>query len=170
MTPADVTAAQGGRALPSSHRPKALEPCRQGAVPIAELREGGEHGRAGARKRIGDLRGARAQPRELAQRARRGDREGALRWRRGAAADVAERDAGHNAGSALWRRRAQSRHRRRRASDEPRVVESAECRRPCRACTGRMRRTCAPCRVRRRASSDVCTSGDVASLARPWQS
>ena len=110
MAPAGVTVAQGGRALPSSRRPKApLEPCRQGAapgraqgaVPIAGPREGGEHGRAGARERTGDIRGARAQPRELAQRARRGDREGALRRRLGAAADVAERDAGHIAGSAL---------------------------------------------------------------------
>ena len=108
MTPADATAAQGGRALPSS--PPTQSPAgalqaghspRQGAVPIAGPREGGEHGRAGARERIGDPRGARAQPRELAQRARRGDREGALRRRLGAAADVAERDAGHIAGSAL---------------------------------------------------------------------
>ena len=128
MTPADVTAAQGGRALPCSPRPQTpLEPRRQGAAlqagrsPIAGPREGAEHGRAGARKRIGDPRGARAQPRELAQRSRRGDREGAIRRRRGAAADVAERDAGHNAGSALWQRRAQSRHRQRRASDEPRA-------------------------------------------------
>ena len=62
---------------------------------------GGEHGRASARKRIGDPRGARAQPRELAQRARRGDREAALRRRPGAAAGAAERDAGHIAGSAI---------------------------------------------------------------------
>ena len=72
MTPADATAAQGGRALASSPRPKTpLDPRRQGAAlqagrsPIAGPREGGEHGRAGARKRIGDPRGARAQPREL---------------------------------------------------------------------------------------------------------
>ena len=150
--PADVTVAQGGRALPFGHRrPKApLEPCRQGAVPIAGPREGGEHGRAGARKRIGDPRGARAQPRELAQRARRGDREGALRRRRGATADVAERDAGHIAGSALLEPTTPT-------SDEPRAGRRADRAPPTLSCMRRSfrRRTCAPRRVRRRASSDI---------------
>ena len=96
---------EGGR-FPFSRRPKApLEPCWQSPAGRAQSllrgqRGGGARpsGRAQADRRSERRASAAA---ELAQRARRGDREGALRRRRGAAADAAERDAGHNAGSAL---------------------------------------------------------------------
>ena len=92
MTPGWRHSHQGGRALPISRRPKApLEPV--GRSPHCGAREGRGRGRSGACGRIGDPRGARVQPQELAQRARRGDREDALLRRRRAAADVAGRDA-----------------------------------------------------------------------------
>ena len=94
MTSARRHSRQGGRALPTSRRPKApLEPA--GRSPHRGAREAGERGRAGARGRIGDPRGARAQPRALEQRALRGDREDALLLDvvRLAAAAAAELDA-----------------------------------------------------------------------------
>ena len=142
------------------------------AQSLRGVREAGERGRAGARGRNNDPRGARAQPRALVQRALRGDREGALRRRPGATAGAAQRDAGHNAGSALWpwRRRAQSRHRRRRASDEQRARCRADRAPPTVSCVRRSYATHVRACVRRRASSGVCASSDVASPARLRQS
>jgi len=171
MTPAGATVAQGGTALPSSSRPKApLEPCwQQGPAGRAqsllrgqrpETREGGEHGRSGACKRIGDPRGARAQPRELAQRARRGGREDALRRRRGQTSQNVTRVTSPARRSGDAERRADTGDAE-RATSRKRVVESTERHRLRRACAGGSVDARARVRVRRRTSSDIFVSSDI---------
>ena len=156
MTPARRHSRQGGRALPCSRRPKTpLEPT--GRSPFA----GSERqGSAAERARAGGttIREARARSRgrsfseryEATERARSGGVPGLPQ----APPNVTRvTTPARRSGRGDAERRADIGDAERATSSE-RGVEPTERRRPCRACAGRMRRTCAPvCVAVRRVAS-----------------
>ena len=172
-----MAAREGGR-FPAAADPKPrwspagrAQPCRRGAVPL----RGQERGKSTAER----ARASGSAIREARGRSRgssRSEHDAATeRARSGGVAGLPQTSPNVTRVTTPVRRSGNAERRAdtgnaERAPSRERVVESTERRRPCRACAGRTRRTSAPCRVRRRASSDVCASGDAASPARFWQS
>ena len=172
-----MAAREGGR-FPAAADPKPrwspagrAQPCRRGAVPL----RGQERGKSTAER----ARASGSAIREARGRSRgssRSEHDAATeRARSGGVAGLPQTSPNVTRVTPPARRSGDAERRAdigdaERATSRERAVESTEHRRPCRACAGRMRRSCAPCRVRRRASSDVCASSDVASPARLWQS
>ena len=154
-----MAARAGGRFPPAADPKPRWSP--QGAVPNRGTREGGECGRADARERIGDPRGARAQPRVLARRAPRGDREDALRRPCGAAANVAA--------DGCTRRARAAGHTAQRRVSESRRRGAAAAERDARSCCGttvpaqrmQMRRRSRGVESRATAAADAATDGQA---------